>query len=132
MPVTPAAFFFRLLRRLLSALVLMALGAGLMAGWLRFFDPSGFQMMRTTEALRIYGPQDDGVDYRLPAGTVLYFDQAFAEGHVRYRAYFNHKGPIAHEPVEMKPEYGGRLFAPLWLETLTDDSDASPSVTTPH
>jgi hypothetical protein len=48
--------------------------------------------------------------YVLPAGTSLYFDQAFPEGFVRYKVYFNVEGTRleSHEATDK-----------FWLDPLT-------------
>jgi len=48
--------------------------------------------------------------YILPAGTSLYFDQAFPEGFVRYKVYFNVEGVNleSHESTDK-----------FWLDPLT-------------
>jgi hypothetical protein len=48
--------------------------------------------------------------YVLPAGTSLYFDQAFPEGFVRYKVYFNVEG-VRLESHEATDKF--------WLEPLT-------------
>lgn len=48
--------------------------------------------------------------YILPAGTSLYFDQAFPEGFVRYKVYFNVEG-IRLESQETTDKF--------WLDPLT-------------
>ena len=48
--------------------------------------------------------------YLLPAGTSLYFDQAFPEGFVRYKVYFNVEGVLL-ESTESTEKF--------WLDPLT-------------
>jgi hypothetical protein len=48
--------------------------------------------------------------YILPAGTNLYFDQAFPEGFVRYKVYFNVEG------VRLESQEATDKF---WLDPLT-------------
>jgi hypothetical protein len=100
------------------------------AAWLYFLvthasATRGMPMIRTTEPLYIGGIDGDGTRYVLPAGATLYADKHFAEGFTRYIVYFNHKGLIEHEEVEMKPEYGGNLIDPLWLENI-DEATQTP------
>lgn len=101
------------------------LGAVLML----FNGPSkiwGRTMLKTQEPFVIEGPNDDGRNYMLPAGTVLYHDKHYGEGFTRYIVYFNYKGPIAHDEVPMEPKYGGVLIAPLWLSDVeAQDVDAN-------
>ena len=42
--------------------------------------------------LMLQGPVTSGTNYLLPKGTLLYYDQAFPEGFVRYRVYVNVDG----------------------------------------
>ncbi len=70
----------------------------------------------------IEGPNSDESYYVLPAGTTLYYDKSFSEGHDRYIVYFYHKGVIAYEDVPMKPEYKGNFVSPLWMSNV--DADA--------
>ena len=51
-----------------------------------------------------------GHQYVLPAGTSLYFDQAFPEGFVRFKVYFNVEG-VRLESHESTDKF--------WLEPLT-------------
>ncbi|WP_347905785.1 hypothetical protein [Pseudomonas purpurea] len=107
----------------------LLLGAALML----FNGPSkiwGRTMLKTQEPFVIESPDNDGRDYRLPAGTVLYHDQNYAEGFTRYIVYFNYKGPIAHDEVPMEPKYGGVLIAPLWLSDV-EGPDAAANVRRP-
>ncbi len=42
--------------------------------------------------LMLQASQYTGMNYLLPKGTMLYYDQAFPEGFVRYRVYVNIEG----------------------------------------
>ena len=48
----------------------------------------------------------------LPAGTVLYFDRAWPEGHQTYHAYFHFKGDFNASPAY------ANMISPLWLRTV--------------
>jgi hypothetical protein len=48
----------------------------------------------------------------LPAGTVLYFDRAWPEGHQTYHVYFHFKGDFKSEPADAS------MISPLWLRTV--------------
>jgi hypothetical protein len=48
----------------------------------------------------------------LPAGTVLYFDRAWQEGHQTYHAYFHFKGDFKADPTD------ANIISPLWLRTV--------------
>ncbi|WP_312486790.1 hypothetical protein [Massilia timonae] len=53
--------------------------------------------------------------HMLPAGTALYKDYAFPEGHIRYIVYVNIKAPVATRTVVSdKPNF----TAPLWGEPV--------------
>ncbi|MGC5700992.1 hypothetical protein J4P02_12400 [Pseudomonas sp. NFXW11] len=109
----------RWLRHAVFALLYMALGA-LLGIALEHLYPSPQNMLSTRQALVIEGPPDDAQTYRLPPGTVLYFDRAFPEGHVRYRAYFNYRGVPEHDPVPLESKHQGSLIAPTWLYAPED------------
>lgn len=98
----------------------LLIGALLTAALIRSFSGREMPMLRSKEPLLIES-QFGEVDYVLPAGTVLYHDRSFPEGHDRYIVYFNHKGVIDHEEVPMKPEYGGTFIDPLWLSNIDAD-----------
>lgn len=76
------------------------------------------KMLKTHEPLLIAAEYGDDNYYVLPPKTVLYRDAVMPEGHVRYIAYFYHKGAIAHEEIPMKPEYGGHYYTPQWLYNI--------------
>jgi hypothetical protein len=64
----------------------------------------------TKEPLLIAGEQKN---YSiLPAGTVLYFDRAWPEGHQTYHVYFHFKGDFNSEPAD------ATMISPLWLRTV--------------
>ena len=49
--------------------------------------------------------------HMLPAGTPLYKDQTFPEGHTRYIVYINVKGAFSAERIESKK---ANLIDPIW------------------
>lgn len=58
--------------------------------------------------LMLDGSSAPGQNYLLPAGTTLYYDQAFPEGFVRYRVYVNVDGVKLEgrelaDPTEISP-----------------------------
>ncbi|MFB4252922.1 MULTISPECIES: hypothetical protein [Pseudomonas] len=103
----------RLFRRGCFALLFTAFGAGLGVGVEHYFDRP--DMLKTRQALIIEGPMGDDRTYQLPAGTVLYFDRAFAEGHVLYHAYFYYHGEPEGDRVLLEPKHKGALTVPTWL-----------------
>lgn len=48
----------------------------------------------------------------LPAGTVLYFDRAWPEGHQTYHVYFHFKGDFKADIADAS------MISPLWLRTV--------------
>lgn len=56
----------------------------------------------------------------LPAGTVLYFDRAWPEGHQTYHVYFHFKGDFKAEPADAS------MISPLWLRTV--DAEELPKL----
>jgi hypothetical protein len=92
--------------------VAIALGAGL---FLPKLGIGAFKMTTKTaytlkEPLLIAGDQQH---YSiLPAGTVLYYDRAWPEGHQTYHVFFHFKGDFKAVPAD--PE----MISPLWLRTI--------------
>ncbi|GAB3410941.1 hypothetical protein GCM10027318_24880 [Massilia agilis] len=64
----------------------------------------------TKEPLLIAGEQ--GYNSLLPAGTVLYYDRAWPEGHQTYHVYFHFKGDMKVEAAD------ANMVSPLWLRTV--------------
>lgn len=88
---------------MVGALVLPKLGTGA-------HDMTTKTAYTTKEPLLIAGEQKH---YSiLPAGTVLYFDRAWPEGHQTYHVYFHFKGHFKAESAD--PE----MISPLWLRTV--------------
>lgn len=97
-----------------TALVLVISAA--LAGALIFKFGTGASNMTsktaftTKEPLLIAGEQPH---YSiLPAGSVLYFDRAWPEGHQTFHVYFDFKGEFRAERAD--PE----MISPLWLRTV--------------
>ncbi|WP_085598847.1 MULTISPECIES: hypothetical protein [unclassified Pseudomonas] len=111
----------RLLRRGCFALLFTCLGAALAIGLERLYPPAQ-EMISTRKALVIDGPMGDDQAYLLPPGTVLYYDAAMPEGHVRYRAYFYYRGTPDSDPVPLEPKHRGSLIAPTWLSSPEPDA----------
>jgi hypothetical protein len=65
---------------------------------------------RTKEPLLIAGEQKHFSV--LPAGTILYFDRGWPEGHLTYHVYFNVQGEFRTGPAD------ATMIAPLWLPTV--------------
>lgn len=66
--------------------------------------------------------------HMLPAGTALYHDYDFPEGHTRYIVYINIKAKIAAEQVVSdKPNF----VAPLWAEPVKTQDVAKLMTNTP-
>lgn len=77
------------------------------------------KMYRIHEPLQISG-EDSGY-YFLPVGTVLYYENSFAEGHSLFWTPFYYKGHINMEEVNLEPKHGGRLIIPQWLNNLDEN-----------
>lgn len=103
----------RIIRRVCFALLFTCFGAALGLGLEHFLNRP--EMLKTRQALVIEGPLGDDRSYVLPAGTVLYFDRAFAEGHRLYHAYFYYHGEPEHDRVLLEPKHKGSLTVPTWL-----------------
>ncbi|MGE7957350.1 hypothetical protein ACQKQA_12295 [Pseudomonas sp. NPDC089530] len=101
-------------RKTLIGLLLMTLGGGIAGAWLTLAGPTArMPGFKTLEPLAIEG-QEAG----LPAGTELFYDRSFAEGHSRYLAYFYHKGVIAQEALPTAFWPGQARISPLWLANV--------------
>jgi hypothetical protein len=96
-------------------------GAFFAGGWAQ---KNGALLMSNTEYLKLSEPlllSVEGIDrnfHILPAGTPLYKDQAFAEGHSRYIVYVNIKGEFAAEPITSDKK---NLIDPIWAYTVPKD-----------
>lgn len=66
----------------------------------------------TKEPMLISGTTDDKNFYMIPAGTPMYFDKAFNEGHQRYIIYANFKGNLQAEEINSDKS---NLIDPVWL-----------------
>lgn len=110
----------RFLRRACLALLFTCLGAVLGIALERLY-PKAQDMISTRKALVIDGPMGDDQAYLLPPGTVLYYDAAMPEGHIRYRAYFYYRGTPDSDPVPLEPKHRGSLIAPTWLSRPEPD-----------
>lgn len=83
---------------------------------------------RLEEPLLLQADGDLKNFHMLPAGTALYQDQSFAEGHTRYIVYVNIKGAIATERVESdKPN----LVDPIWAYPVQRDDVSTLIADTP-
>ncbi|MGH6648447.1 hypothetical protein [Aquabacterium sp.] len=65
---------------------------------------------RLKAPLMLAGGEANDHQYLLPAGTSLYFDQAFPEGFVRYKIYVNVEG-VSLDAAPPKDKF--------WLDPLT-------------
>lgn len=83
------------------------------------FESRQMKMYSINEPLQILGNHDG--DYFLPVGTVLYYEDSFAEGHSLYWTPFYHKGKIDMEERPLEKKHMGRLIVPQWLENLSVD-----------
>lgn len=63
------------------------------------------------EPLLIEGDQQKNYSL-LPAGSVLYLDKSWPEGHETFHVYFHFKGSFKATPADPK------TISPLWLRTV--------------
>lgn len=80
-------------------------------GVIRMNDKKAF---RLEEPLLIEGEKQNNYSL-LPAGTVLYYDKSWAEGHSTYHVYFHFKGAFKSVPTD------GNGIDPIWLRTIDSD-----------
>lgn len=114
------------IRKTLASLLLMALGGWIVWLWLTLAGPTaGMSRFKTLEPLSIEGQ----AAATLPAGTVLYYDTGFAEGHSRYLAYFYHKGVIAQEALPKAFWPGQEQISPLWLWNIDPEQVPEKTMT---
>jgi hypothetical protein len=93
--------------------VIVALGAALVAGGAQLLatnEPGVPRVHKLQTPLLLAGAGSPQHHYLLPAGTSLYYDQAFPEGFVRYKVYVNVEGT----KLESK-----EITEKFWLDPLT-------------
>ncbi|AZD01808.1 hypothetical protein [Pseudomonas chlororaphis] len=113
-------------RKTLASLLLMAFGGWIVWLWLTLAGPTaGMSRFKTLEPLSIEGQTAAA----LPAGTVLYYDTGFAEGHGRYLVYFYHKGVIAQEALPKAFWPGQERISPLWLWNIDPEQVPDKTMT---
>jgi hypothetical protein len=104
--------------RLVRSIIFVAIGAALVifgialerTGVTRMAAKTTYYL--TKEPMFIAANSESKSYHLLPAGTPLYYDKSFAEGHQRYIIYANFKGDLQVEKVESdKPN----LIDPVWL-----------------
>jgi hypothetical protein len=79
---------------------------------------SGTKYLKTTEPLLLTAGGEAKYFHMLPAGTAIYKDHSFPEGHTRYIVYVNFKGAFAANAIESdKPN----LIDPIWAYTIEKD-----------
>ena len=100
----------------LSVVVLLcgiALGTGITYFGVPYMKNS--TMLKLKEPLLLNAEGEIRNYHMLPAGTVLYLDHSFPEGHDRYRVYINFKGAFEHEIIESdKPNF----ISPIWAYNI--------------
>lgn len=70
-----------------------------------------------TEPMLIEGENQNHYSL-LPAGTILYHDKSWPEGHDTFHVYFHFKGKLDSEPANAE------IIAPLWLRSV-DSTEVS-------
>lgn len=81
-------------RKSVSLLLVVAVVSGLMGFKLAYLigERESHMVHKLKAPLMLTGGATNDHQYLLPAGTSLYFDQAFPEGFVRYKIYVNVEG----------------------------------------
>jgi len=94
----------------LVAIAVIGFSLGAVATYEIVKEPSMPLVHKLKAPLLFNGAGSSEHQYVLPAGTSLYYDQAFPEGFVRYKVYFNVEGVRldSHEATDK-----------FWLEPLT-------------
>lgn len=95
----------------LALTIVVAAATVSFAAWLcTTKEPKMPRVHKLEQPLMLSGTGADGQRYLLPAGTSLYYDQAYPEGFVRYKVYVNVEG------VKLESKESTEQF---WLEPLT-------------
>jgi hypothetical protein len=82
------------------------------------FQMSGTKYLKTTEPLLLTAGGEAKYFHILPAGTAMYKDYSFPEGHTRYIVYVNFKGAFAADVIESDKQ---NLIDPIWAYTIEKD-----------
>ena len=91
----------------------IALGAGITYFGVPYMKKT--TMLKLKEPLLLNAEGETRNYHMLPAGTALYLDHSFPEGHDRYRVYINFKGTFEHEVIESdKPNF----ISPIWAYNI--------------
>lgn len=105
----------------LAALFAVVFGAGML------FQKFGVPMMKKTSylvtqeplLLEVHEPDAQQRDFHmLPAGTPMYHEYSFPEGHTTYRVYVNIKGSFASKEVISDKT---NLIDPIWAYPVSPD-----------
>lgn len=95
-----------------TAILFFVLGAGFAEkGIFKMTINKAFQL---EEPLLIEGQRQNSYSL-LPAGTVLYYDKSWDEGHSTYHVYFNFKGDFKSSEVSAEG------IDPIWLRNIPKD-----------
>lgn len=90
--------------------ILLLIGAGLFLSFQFMQEKKLPKVHKLTTPLLFGGANSSEVQYLLPEGTSMYFDQSFPEGFARYIVYFNVEG-VKLDAVETNEKF--------WLDPLT-------------
>jgi hypothetical protein len=85
--------------------------SGILISEVRLIRANGGKSFAIEEPLLIEGEKKNSYSV-LPAGSVLYLDKSWPEGHETYHVYFHFKGDFKATPVDSD------VIAPLWLRTV--------------
>lgn len=89
---------------------------------------AGTHYLKTTEPLLLNTDGESKNYHLLPAGTALYKDATFPEGHTRYIAYINIKGAFGSEAIDSPKT---NLVDPIWAYTIKPDEIKALMADTP-
>lgn len=95
-----------------------AFGAGALLQKSGALQMSKTQYLKLKEPLLLNAEGELKYFHMLPAGTALYKDYSFPEGHTRYIVYVNIKGSFEAETVESDKR---NLIDPIWAYTVKKD-----------
>lgn len=89
---------------------------------------AGTHYLKTTEPLLLNTEGEAKYYHLLPAGTALYKDATFPEGHTRYIAYINIKGAFGSESIDSPKT---NLVEPIWAYTIKPEEVKTLMADTP-
>jgi hypothetical protein len=85
--------------------------SGVLISEVRLIRANGRKSFAIEEPLLIEGEKQNSYSV-LPAGSVLYLDKSWPEGHDTYHVYFHFKGDFKATPVDSD------VIVPVWLRSV--------------